>query len=72
MGKISIEIAAQAVPVRPIYIDREFLMHVRRQIRNVIICYQLVVYAIAYVSVCVDPYWYDDSPKGEYIPWPER
>lgn len=47
-------------------------MNLRQRIILIVVSYPFIVYAIAYISVCIDPYWYDNSPRPEYIPWEER
>lgn len=47
-------------------------MTLRQRITLILVSYPLIVYAIAYIAVCLDPYWYDPYPIREYIPWPAR
>lgn len=47
-------------------------MTLRQRIILIVVSYPLFVYAIAYIAVWIDPYWYDNSPRPEYIPWEER
>ena len=46
-------------------------MNLRQRITLIVVSYPLIVYAIAYITVCISPYWYDNSVQ-EYIPWEER
>jgi hypothetical protein len=47
-------------------------MNLRQRIILILALYPVVVYAIAYLSLCLNPYWYDNSPRPLYIPWSER
>lgn len=47
-------------------------MNLRQRITLIVVSYPLIVYAIAYIEVCINPYWYDNSPTLEYIAWPDR
>jgi hypothetical protein len=47
-------------------------MNLRQRIILIVALYPVIVYAIAYLALCLDPYWYDNSPRPEYIPWSER
>jgi len=47
-------------------------MNLRQRITLIVVSYPLIVYAIAYITVCISPYWYDNSPIPEYIPWEDR
>ncbi|MGL5065762.1 MAG: hypothetical protein ACRC62_37815 [Microcoleus sp.] len=48
-------------------------MNFRQQILLSIIAYPFILYAVACVSVWIDPYWYDDRTfRRIYIPRSER
>jgi hypothetical protein len=47
-------------------------MSLRQRIILTVVTYPVIVYTIAYISVCLNPYWYDNSPRPEYIPLAER
>jgi hypothetical protein len=47
-------------------------MKLRQRIILTVVAYLVIVYAIAFVGVCLNPYWYDNSPRPEYIPLAER
>jgi cytochrome b561 len=47
-------------------------MNLRQRIILTIVAYPVIVYTIAYISVCLNPYWYDNSPRPEYIPPADR
>lgn len=47
-------------------------MRLRHQIIYVLIAYPFGVFAVDYILVCQDPYWYDNSPRAEYIPLADR
>ena len=46
-------------------------MTLRQRIILIVVSYPLFVYAIAYITVWISPYWYDNSVR-EYIPWEQR
>jgi hypothetical protein len=47
-------------------------MNLRQRIILTVVTYPFIIYAIAYLSVWFSPYWYDNSPIPQYIPWSER
>ena len=47
-------------------------MNLRQQIILTVAAYPPLIYALAYVQVCLKPYWYDNKPYPEYIPQSER
>jgi hypothetical protein len=47
------------------------LKNFNKRIILLIISYSFIVYAIAFIAVCLNPYW-DDNTVLEYIPWEER
>ncbi|MGL5065761.1 MAG: hypothetical protein ACRC62_37810 [Microcoleus sp.] len=47
-------------------------MNLRQRIIYIVVSYPFIVYAIAYIAVCLDPYWYDPYPLREYIPQSDR
>ncbi|WP_373538532.1 hypothetical protein [Chamaesiphon sp.] len=47
-------------------------MTLRQQIIVATISYAVIIYAISYLEVWMNPYWYDNSPNLEYIPVSER
>jgi hypothetical protein len=47
-------------------------VNLRQRIIWIVITYPFVIYAIAYVSAWLNPYWDDNSPIAEYIPRSER
>jgi hypothetical protein len=47
-------------------------MSLTRKVILSVFAYLLLAYLIAFVLVCIDPYWYDSSPRPEYIPWSDR
>jgi hypothetical protein len=46
-------------------------MNLRQRIILIVVSYPFIVYAIGYITVCISPYWYDNSIQ-EYIPWEQR
>lgn len=47
-------------------------MNLRQRIILTVVSYPFVIYAISFILVCLDPYWYDNSPYPEYIPLSDR
>jgi hypothetical protein len=47
-------------------------MNLRQQIWCAVAAFPVMVYIFAYVSVEIDPYWYDGKPTPELIPPSER
>jgi hypothetical protein len=47
-------------------------MNLRQRIILTAFAYPLIVYAIAFLVVCLHPYWYDDSPNPEYLDLSDR
>jgi hypothetical protein len=43
-------------------------MNLYQRIILTIVSYSVIIYAIAYIEVWTNPYWYDNSPRLEYIP----
>jgi hypothetical protein len=47
-------------------------MNLRQRIILIVIAYPVIICAIAFIAVCLSPYWYDNSIKPEYIPMSDR
>ena len=47
-------------------------MNLRQRIILIVIAYPILICAIAYIAVCLSPYWYDNSTRPEYIPMSDR
>ena len=47
-------------------------MSLRQRIILTVIAYPFIVYAVAFLAVCLNPYWYDNSPNPEYIELSDR
>ena len=47
-------------------------MKLRQQIILTVVTYPFILYAISFIAVCFNPYWYDNSPRPEYIPLADR
>jgi hypothetical protein len=50
----------------------KFKMNLRQQIILIVIAYPVIIYALLFVEVCLNPYWYDNSTKPEYIAMSDR
>jgi hypothetical protein len=47
-------------------------MNLPQQIILIVVSYPFIIYAIAFITICIEPYWYDNSPRPEYIPLADR
>ncbi len=47
-------------------------MNLRQRIILIVIGYPVVIYALWFIEVCINPYWYDNSTIPEYIPMSDR